>query len=463
MTARPVPRENVRLTGWGRTAASGATLLHPETRAELAATLDEAGERGLIARGLGRSYGDGAQNAGGHVGSSLGVSGITHLDRRRGIVTALAGTSIEELITELVPLGYFVPVSPGTRHVTVGGAIAADAHGKNHHRVGSWCNSVRSLTLATPARGILTVTPETEPDLFWATAGGMGLTGVILDATFDLVPIETSLVAVDTDRTPDLDTVLDLMSRGDHTYDYSVAWIDLLARGASLGRSVLTRGRFARLDELPRRHASQPLAFRAGTLATAPPIFPGGLLNPLTVRAFNEFWFRRAPRRRRGEIQSITQFFHPLDLVDDWNRIYGPAGFLQWQCVVPLDAVDDLRRMIERIAGSGRTSFLAVLKRCGPGNPGHLSFPIEGWTLALDIPIDPRPDLGPLLDDLDERVAAAGGRNYLAKDSRMRAELMPVMYPRLDEWRGIVADVDPDGHLRSDLARRLRLRPNPTG
>jgi len=458
MTEPRLDHDDELLAGWGRTAPTPATVLHPADREQLAEVLAEVGPRGLIARGLGRSYGDGAQNAGGHVASTVRTSGLVDLDLASGTVTALAGTSIDELMRWLVPLGWFVPVTPGTRQVTVGGAIAADIHGKNHHRVGSWCSAVRSLTLLTPAHGLRVVTPEGDPDLFWATAGGMGLTGVIVDATFTLHRIETSRLAVDTDRTPDLDVTLDLMERGDHAYDYSVAWIDLLATGRSLGRSILTRGRFATRDELGRRGAAHPLDFRSGTVATAPPVFPSGLLNPLTVRAFNELWYRKAPRRARGQIQSITQFFHPLDLVGEWNRIYGPAGFVQWQCVVPLDAVDDLRWMVDRLARSGCTSFLAVLKRCGPGNPGHLSFPMEGWTLALDIPTDRSGRLGTLLDDLDERVVAAGGRDYLAKDSRLRPDHLPAMYPRLDEWREVVDKVDPDRLLVSDLARRLRIR-----
>jgi decaprenylphospho-beta-D-ribofuranose 2-oxidase len=432
-------------------------MLRPHDATGLAGVLEGVDDRGVIARGLGRSYGDAAQNAGGHVVDTRGVSGLISVDLEAGVARAHAGTSLDDLMRWLVPLGWFVPVTPGTRQVTVGGAIAADIHGKNHHRHGSWCRSVRSITLLTPSRGVVTVGPDQDADLFWATAGGMGLTGVVLDATFTLSRIETSRLLVDTDRTPDLDATLDLMATGDHAYDYSVAWIDLVADGAALGRSILSRGRFAKLDELDRRSARDPLAFSSGTIATAPPIFPSGLLNNLSVRAFNEVWYRKAPRRARGDLQTITQFFHPLDLVDDWNRIYGRRGFLQWQCLVPLDAVDDLRWMVHRLATSGRSSFLAVLKRCGPGNPGHLSFPAEGWTLALDIPAESPDALGALLDDLDDRVVAVGGRDYLAKDSRLRPEYLAAMYPRLDEWREVVASVDPDRVLVSDLARRLHL------
>lgn len=446
------------LAGWANTSPTGADVVRPATLDELAAEVEGPAGRGVIARGLGRSYGDPAQNAGGTVADTTALSGIHHLDLEQGVVTADAGTSLDALMRWLVPLGWFVPVTPGTRQVTVGGAVAADVHGKNHHTAGSWCDAVEALTIATPAHGKRRITPSSDPDLFWATAGGMGLTGIVLDATFRLKRIETSRLAVDTDRTPDLDATLDLMATGDHRYDYSVAWIDLMAKGGAMGRSVLGRGRFARLDELGRRAARDPLAFRSSTVATAPEALPPGLVNTATIRAFNELWYRKAPRRRRDEIQGITQFFHPLDLVDRWNRVYGRHGLLQWQFVVPFEAVDVLRAIVGELSRSGCPSFLAVLKRMGPGNPGPLSFPMEGWTLAFDVPAVGGEVLGPLLDRLDEQVVAAGGRLYLAKDSRMRPELLPEMYPRLPEWLAVRRSVDPDGRLASDLARRLRLQ-----
>jgi decaprenylphospho-beta-D-ribofuranose 2-oxidase len=284
----------------------------------------------------------------------------------------------------------------------------------------------------------------------------MGLTGLVLDATFRLTPIETSLLSVDTDRTPDLDSTLDLMTTGDHAYDYSVAWIDLMATGARTGRSILDRGHFASIDQLDAKARRDPLAFRSGTLATYPPV-PANLITRATVKAFNEVWYRKAPRRRRGDLQTISQFFHPLDMVDRWNRVYGRTGLLQWQCAVPLDATDDLRWVVEQLSRSGRPSFLAVLKRFGPGNPGPLSFPMEGWTLALDVPASRDGELLALLDRLDERVVAAGGRLYLAKDSRMRPELMGAMYPQLDAWRKVRDAADPHRQLASDLGRRLGL------
>jgi decaprenylphospho-beta-D-ribofuranose 2-oxidase len=446
----------VALTGWSGTAPTPARVRTPADLEALADVFDQPTRRGVIARGLGRSYGDPAQNAGGTVVETTAVAGLSHLDLETGRVTAAAGTSLDALMRWLVPLGWFVPVTPGTRQVTVGGAIAADVHGKNHHKVGSWCDAVESLTIVTPAGGRRAISPTVEPDLFWATAGGMGLTGVILDATIRLKRIETSTLSVDTDRTTDLDATLDLMERGDHAYDYSVAWIDLMATGRHTGRSLLDRGSFARPDELPGRARRDPLAFRSRPLATFPALGVNLIGRP-TVKAFNELWYRKAPTRRRGHLQSITQYFHPLDLVDRWNRVYGRTGLLQWQCAVPLDAVDDLRWVVSQISASGRPSFLAVLKRFGPANPGPLSFPMEGWTLALDLPAARDAELRTLLDRLDDRVVAAGGRLYLAKDSRVRPELLPAMYPRLDEWRKVRAGADPDGRLASDLGRRLGL------
>lgn len=450
------------LSGWGRTSPTSPTeILEPRDTDELvaAAARGSPTRNGLIARGLGRSYGDSAQNAGGTVIDTTHVTTATAQVGAEGVVRLSAGLSIDTLLRAVVPQGWFVPVTPGTRHVTVGGAIASDIHGKNHHVSGTFCQHVRSIRLALPTGEVANVSPGEDPELFWATAGGMGLTGVIIEAEVALAPIETSLLRVDTDRAPDLDAVLALMTEGDRDYPYSVAWIDLAARGRHLGRSVLGRGDFARLGDLPPKRRMEPLVYGPSTRITAPPV-PFSVLNRMSVRAFNEIWYRKSPSRRRGELQSIPKFFHPLDMVGSWNRLYGPKGFLQWQPVVPLGEEDLLRRIVEGLAESGCASFLAVLKRFGPANRAPLSFPIEGWTLSLDIPAD-SPGVAELLDEMDRWVADAGGRVYLAKDSRLRAELVPVMYPRLDEWRAICQRADPDGVLQSDQARRLRLRPRP--
>lgn len=456
MTRPDTPTSTGALTGWGRTAPTVATVARPRSTQEVAKLLAAAPKRGAIARGLGRSYGDAAQSAGGMVLDCTGLAPNRTIDPETGVVTASAGVSLDALMRELVPLGWFVPVTPGTRYVTVGGAIAADIHGKNHHSDGSFGDFLVSFTLVTPGGEIRRVTPEDDGDLFWATVGGMGLTGVLTEATFRCIPVPSSRIRVDTERARNLDHALEIMAGTDDRYRYTVAWIDLLARGESMGRSVLTRGDHAAPDELPVRQRRDPLRYAPRVPPSAPPWAPNGLLNRLSVRAFNEMWFRKAPVERRGEIQSIPAFFHPLDLMARWNTLYGSHGLLQFQPVVPFGAEDTLRRIVDRLSASGIASFLAVLKRFGPGNEGMMSFPTAGWTLSLDIPAG-APGLGSLLGHLEEEVADAGGRVYLAKDSVLSHRLLPRMYPRLEEWQQVRRRVDPQGVLRSDLARRLSI------
>ncbi|MEV3860299.1 FAD-binding oxidoreductase [Streptomyces sp. NPDC050095] len=445
------------VTGWGRTAPTSAHLVRPRSHEETVAAVRECaapGRRGGIARGLGRAYGDAAQNAGGAVLDMTALNRIHAIDADGGTVLCDAGVSLHRLMEVLLPLGWFVPVTPGTRYVTVGGAIGADIHGKNHHVSGSFSRHVLALELLT-ADGEVHVA-ERGTELFDATAGGMGLTGVILTATVQLQRVETSLMSVDTERATNLDDLMARLTATDHRYRYSVAWIDLLARGASMGRSVLTRGDHAPLDALPTRARRAPLAFRPGQLPSAPSFLPEGLLGRTSVGLFNELWYRKAPKSRVGEIQKLSTFFHPLDGVPHWNRIYGRSGFVQYQFVIGYGKEEALRRIVQRISDRRCPSFLAVLKRFGDGDPGWLSFPMPGWTLALDIPAN-LPQLGAFLDELDEEVAAADGRIYLAKDSRLRPELLSAMYPRLNDFRSLRARLDPRGVFRSDLSRRLDL------
>ena len=443
------------LQGWGRTATSVADVLAPTTDEQVAEAVLGRPARGVVARGLGRSYGDAAQNAGGTVLDLRAMSRVLAVDVPGARVTVEAGASLDALMHLLLPLGLFVPVTPGTRSVTVGGAIAADVHGKDHHVSGSFCDAVEHLDLLLADGSVRTVGPHRDPELFWATAGGMGLTGVVLRATLRMRPVETSRVVVDTERAADLDDLLARLTDGDDAYPYSVAWVDCLARGRSLGRAVLTRGRPARRDELDGKARRDPLAFRHRPRLQVPDVLPSGLVNRATVAALNEAWFRKAPRERRGEVQGIAPFFHPLDGLGHWSRAYGARGFVQYQHVVPLGAADAVRRSIEVLHAGGAVPSLAVLKRFGPGNAGHLSFPAPGWTLAVDVPVTA--GTGAVLRRLDELVLAAGGRVYLAKDARLAPDALRRMYPRLDEWCAVRARVDPDHVFTSDLARRLAL------
>lgn len=456
-TVTPMSADSsVSMTGWGRTAPTTARLVRPRSYDEAAAAVRDCGRRGSIARGLGRAYGDAAQNAGGSVLDMTALDRIRTIDAREGVVVCDAGVSLHTLMRVLLPLGWFVPVTPATRYVTVGGAVSADIHGKNQHVSGSFARHVRALDLLTADGEIRTLTPGTP--LFDATAGGMGLTGVILSATLSLLPVATSLMSVDTERATDLDDLLARLTATDHHYRYSVAWIDLLARGrgASVGRAVLTRGEHAPMSALPPRARRRPLAFHPAQWPAAPSFVPSGLLGRTTVGAFNELWYRRAPRRRTGELQRLPAFFHPLDGVPHWNRVYGRDGFVQYQFVVGHGQEETLRRIVRSIARRGCPSFLAVLKRFGKGDPGWLSFPLAGWTLALDIPVG-LSGLGSFLDELDEEVAMAGGRVYLAKDARLRPDLVAAMYPRLKEFRALRAELDPRAVFTSDLSRRLGL------
>jgi decaprenylphospho-beta-D-ribofuranose 2-oxidase len=409
-----VTAESRLLTGWGRTVATRSEVHRPNANDDVDALLKGTDDRGALARGLGRGYGDVAQNAGGRVLDMTALRRVRAIDVGAGVITVDAGLSIDALLRLVVPLGWFVAVTPGTRQVTVGGAIASDIHGKNHHRDGSFCDHVVAMELRTAGGAHVRLTAGDTPDEFWATAGGTGLTGVVTEATLRLLPIETNRMRVDTQRTADLDEVMALMESGDENYRYSVAWIDCLARGKSLGRAVLTRADHATLDDLPGRDRVNALAFDPHTLLVAPPWAPAKLLNRFTVRAFNEFWFRRAPRHEIGGIQGIPFFFHPLDMVSGWNRLYGRPGFIQYQYVVPFGQEDAVRESVRRLSDARTPSFLAVLKRFGAGH-GLLSFPVPGWTLALDVPAA-LPGLARLLDGLDDLVVGAGGRVYLAKD-----------------------------------------------
>jgi len=448
-----------RLSGWGRTAWTVADLFHTNDVHEMQGIIEGSGPRGVIARGLGRSYGAAAQNAGGNVieitaeGDPNGIDAF--LDSATGELDVASSVSLDSILRMSVPRGWFVPVTPGTRFVTVGGAIASDVHGKNHHFDGSFGQHVSSITLMLASGDIVEMTPQSHPEWFWATVGGMGLTGIVLRAKVRMLRIESSRVRVETERLVNFDAVCEAMSSdgADNDYRYSVCWIDLLATGSSMGRGVLTRGEHASVADVKDDDA---LAYDPRLKVPAPGWVPNGLLNKWSIKAFNEVWYRKAPATRHVSIESIPQFFHPLDGVHQWNRLYGKQGFIQYQFIVPLDRIDVLRAVIETFSSAGVASFLAVLKRMGAQNLAPMSFPTEGWTLTLDMAAGIK-GLPELLAKVDNMVLDAGGRHYLAKDSHVSPTAVRRGYPRLDEWMQTRDSMDPHGLWRSDLARRLGL------
>ena len=438
------------LHGWGRTNPTSAEVTRARTVDEVLRALADAGPRGVLARGLGRSYGDAAQNAGGTV---LDLSPLRSVEiGADGLVRAGAGARLADVIDALTPHGLFVPVSPGTSRITIGGAVAADVHGKNHHHDGSFGDHVVELEIVTPADGVRRVGPRSigaDRDLYVATVGGMGLTGVITEVTFLGLAVTSPDVLVDTRRLDSLDAVMSHLVGTDSTHRYSVAWLDATAKGPRLGRGVVTQG-----DHAPAGRDDQRVGAPAKVRVPLTP--PVGAINRLTVAAFNEAWFRKAPRSRDGERQGVRQFFHPLDGVDDWNRVYGPSGLVQYQCVLPDRSADLVPRLLEAVRDAGAPSFLTVLKRFGPNNDSPLSFPIAGWTLAVDVPARV-PGLAAVLDALDDIVLDGGDRTYLAKDARTSPSTLRAMYPRLTEWLAVRRLADPRGVLVSDLSRRLGL------
>ncbi len=438
------------LGGWGRFPIVESETHRPERLAELAQLVASGGT--LLGRGLGRAYGDAALNGAGKTVLFERLNRLLSFDAETGILHCEAGVSLADLLDVFAPRGFLPPVCPGTQFVTIGGAVACDIHGKNHHVDGSLGHHIRELRIVNAQGELVTCSPTQNPELFQATIGGMGLTGLIAEVKLQLRRIGSRYVSVDYDRAPDLDQALQLLGDTDRDYTYSVAWIDCLARGRSLGRSVLMRGNPVAAESAPGNGS-----FKRKRGARVPFDFPAIALNPLTIRAFNSLYYRRHPAMSRGVMTDFAPFFFPLDSIQDWNRIYGKRGFTQYQFLLPrANGRAGLVRILER-ARHGAGSFLAVLKQFGDAPPaGMLSFPRGGYTLALDFPVG-RPGLLKLLDDLDEIVIEHGGRVYLAKDARMRADAFAAMYPELPAFLAAKREFDPQNKFTSDLARRLGL------
>ncbi len=444
------------ISGWGNFTVESCQLFRPEKLGDVRHILADGGQPTYVARGLGRSYGDSATNAGAGVILGERLDRLLAFDPLTGELECEAGVSLAEIINGFLPRGFFLPVTPGTKFVTVGGAIAADVHGKNHHVEGTLSKFVRGLTLLDGTGRIIRCSHDEDPDAFWATVGGMGLTGVILTARIQLLRVSSAYVGVDYRRAANLDHALELFGDEDQAVRYSVAWIDCLAKGASLGRSVLMRGDHLPAADLPDHLKANPLTLaRRPRTKSIPFNFPGWALNRLAVRTFNKLFYAKHKDERK--VVDYDAFFYPLDGILHWNRMYGKRGFVQYQALFPTDrSRQGLRELLELLSSSGIGSFLAVLKSTGAAGKGFLSYPFEGHTLALDLP-NRGARLSELLAQLDAAVLKHGGRLYLAKDSCMSAETFAATYPLLGRFKEVKNRLDPNHRFASTQARRLGI------
>ncbi len=441
------------LWGWGRYPRVRARVVRPE----LVAQIKVPGDAQVIARGCGRSYGDASLSTEeGVVLLTERLNRFLSFDERKGLLRAEAGTTLSEVLDVFVPRGWFPSVVPGTKFVSLGGCIAADVHGKNHHHAGGFGAHTTSLEMKLADGSRVRCSPEEQADLFRATVGGMGLTGFITDVEFRLNRIETAHMLVRQQPARDLDESLGLLGDPALGDEYTVSWIDCLSDGARLGRGVMMRGNHARLNEL--RDNFNPLKLTPRRSLGVPFNLPSWTLNHATARAFNELYFRRQASKTSHFIKGIESFFFPLDAVGGWNRAYGRRGFVQYQCVLPTaEAREGLRSMLEALQASGLPCFLAVLKRLGAQGAGLLSFPMQGYTLSLDFPLRGGA-LFDLLKKFDEIVLRRGGRVYLAKDARLDADTFRAMYAAgYAEWRRIKERFDPGERFRSGLSKRLGI------
>jgi FAD/FMN-containing dehydrogenase len=434
-----------RLAGWGNYQPTQCQTIRPHTLHEV----EWDNVHPWIARGLGRSYGDSARNSLGWVIHQTRQNQIVSFDRQTGVMRAQAGISLRDILVTSLPAGYFLPVSPGTQFITLGGAVAADVHGKNHHADGSFGRFVDEITLRTPTGQRLTCSQSSDAELFHATQGGMGLTGAIEEILFRLLKIESDQIDVTAKRTASLDETLGALEETANKHRYSVSWIDGLASGSNLGRGWVLAGDHS--TDRPKK----PLTWNSKQTWSVPFFFPTGVLSRTTCRWFNDRVYRRGIVR--AEQVGLEEFFYPLDRIGHWNRIYGKRGFIQYQAVFPREnAHRSLVRMMQMIIASGHPPFFAGIKSCGPAGTGPLSFLIPGMTIGIDFPY--RPGLEELTAKLDRLVIEQGGRVYLAKDSLLSAEAFRAMYPRLPEFQMICDRVDPQHRIESDQSRRLAIR-----
>ena len=439
--------KELQLTGWGRSSRATVRACRPERWSSAVQSVRSRPDGGLIPFGGGRSYGDAALNDGGHAMLTERLDRVLAFDPANGELVCEAGATIAELHRWLVPKGFLLPSIPGTGFATIGGAVANDVHGKNHDRHGGFGDHIVWIDLLMADGSIRRVSAADDDDLFAATVGGLGLTGIILAVCVGLMPVASNAVDLCERRVRDLDAFFEMLEDARRTATYSVGWIDALAQGTDLGRGILETAEVA-ADGVPADTGrARKMRFD----------LPGALLNRGSLGAFLALYLRRVAMAGRARRVEMSQFFHPLDSIHEWNRMYGRAGFHQFQCVIPdAEARAGIETLLSAASAARAGSFLAVLKTLGAAGRGHLSFPLPGYTLALDFPV--RPGIGELMTRLEAITLDHGGRVYLAKDSCLSAKGFATMYPKLKAFRAVIQEVDPDGLFVSDLARRLQIR-----
>lgn len=435
------------ITNWNNYPIVEAREISFDYEKEIAKKLTQSS----IAHGNGRCYGDASLST--DVVNTLRYDKVLAFDEVNGIITCQSGILLSDLLQIIVPRGWFLPVTPGTKFITVGGAVASDVHGKNHHVDGSFSRHIVSMSVLTGTGETFICSPTQHADLFWATCGGMGLTGIVLDVKFRLKQIHTAYIRQRQIKARNLDEAMQYFQENSN-YTYSVAWIDCLKKGKDYGRSILILGEHATTDEVKRDRVLVP---KEKALFTVPFNFPSFALNGFTVKVFNALYYAKNYKKVMDSVVHYDGFYYPLDSILEWNKIYGKKGFVQYQFVLPLESSKKgLADILTRISKRGTGSFLAVLKLFGEQND-LISFPMKGYTLALDFPI--QPGLFEFLDELDMIVADLGGRIYLSKDARMKKEIFWRTYSRAEEFRQIIRRYDPENRFVSRLSERLTLKP----
>lgn len=442
----------MKLMSWGNYPVVDSEVVKLTDTGQIKKVLQQA--ENTIPYGNGRSYGD--QALGKHIIFTRKYNYITEFDEKKGIITCQCGVTLEEILDVVVPKGWFLYVTPGTKYITVGGAIASDVHGKNHHKEGTFCDHLISFDLMLPGGEIVSCSMKNNKELFHATCGGNGLTGIILKATFRLKPVETAYIKQRAIKAENIDELIRLLEENE-SYTYSVAWIDCVAKGKNLGRGILLLGEHASVSDLKKdSHKKSPLVLKNKRKLNVPLFFPNFALNKLSINIFNFLYYNKSAKGAQDSVIDYNIFFYPLDAVNNWNRIYGRRGFTQYQFAVPKSVgTRGVREIVQRISDNGMGSFLAVLKTFGPANENYISFPMEGYTLALDFPM--KKNLLPFFDDLDRLVEGFGGRLYTTKDVRMSGPFFKSGYPFINKFLSVRKKYKADRKFKSIQSERLGI------